>query len=77
LGRKLSQFFGWPEKLPQGKVFSGKFNQRFLTARPPFGQKIVPIFWLAGKTTKLKSRRPQGKVFSGKFNQCFNKINGK
>jgi hypothetical protein len=27
------------------------------TARPPFGQKIVPIFWPAGKT----------EVFSGKF----------
>jgi hypothetical protein len=26
LGRKLSQFFGRPEKLPQGKVFSGKLK---------------------------------------------------
>jgi hypothetical protein len=30
---------------------------RGTTARPPFGQKIVPIFWPAGKT----------KVFSGKY----------
>jgi hypothetical protein len=33
-----------------------KMNGCF-TARPPFGQKIVPIFWPAGKT----------EVFSGKF----------
>jgi hypothetical protein len=25
------------------------------TARPPFGQKIVPIFWPAGKTTARES----------------------
>jgi hypothetical protein len=56
--------------LPQGKfnyiffVFylpeKGKNSIRryiFTTARPPFGQKIVPIFWPAGKT----------KVFSGKL----------
>jgi hypothetical protein len=47
------------------------------TARPPFGQKIVPIFWPAGKTEvfsgKLKSRRqaPHGVFISptlGYFN---------
>jgi hypothetical protein len=36
-------------------------GSRGTTARPPFGQKIVPIFWPAGKT----------EVFSGKFTRLW------
>jgi hypothetical protein len=40
---------------------------RGTTARPPFGQKIVPIFWPGQSPTLGPGKLPQGKVFSGKY----------
>jgi hypothetical protein len=39
----------------------------FTAARPPFGQKIVPIFWPGQAPTLGPEKLPQGKVFSGKL----------
>jgi hypothetical protein len=48
LGRKLSQFFGRPEKLPQGKVFSGKvFSGKVFSGKvfsgKVFSGKYLPV----------------------------------
>jgi hypothetical protein len=36
-------------------IINQNIQENLFIARPPFGQKIVPIFWLAGKTTARKS----------------------